>query len=56
MNMGLELNGLLVEIENVRQEMVCFAADTSLRNQQVLESSIRLDSLINKYFSLTGKR
>jgi hypothetical protein len=54
--MGVELNGLLEEIENVRHEMVRSAADTSLRNQHVLETSIRLDSLINKYFSLTGRR
>ncbi|MEH7505757.1 aspartyl-phosphate phosphatase Spo0E family protein [Neobacillus drentensis] len=54
--MGGQLHGLVEEIENCRQEMVRFAADTSLRNKQVLETSIRLDSLINKYFSLTGRK
>lgn len=53
--MGRQLHGLVEEIENVRQEMVLFAAESSLRDQQVLETSIRLDSLINKYFTLTGR-
>jgi hypothetical protein len=54
--MGVELEGLLEEIENARCEMVRFASDTSLENHQVLATSIRLDSLINKYFSLMGRK
>jgi hypothetical protein len=53
--MGVKLQGLLEEIENARGEMVRIASDSSLGNHRVIEASMRLDFLINKYFSLMGR-
>jgi hypothetical protein len=52
--MGGQLHGLVEEIENCRQEMVRLATETSIRNKQVIETSTRLDLLLNKYYSLTA--
>jgi Spo0E like sporulation regulatory protein len=53
--MGGQLHGLVEEIENCRQEMVRLATETSIRNKQVIETSTRLDLLLNNYYSMTAR-
>jgi hypothetical protein len=43
------------DIENCREEMVRLASKTSLANSLVIETSKRLDSLLNKYHLLNQK-
>jgi hypothetical protein len=49
---GVQLLVLLREIETCRQEMICLASETSYANSQVIEISVKLDSLLNKYHLL----
>ncbi|MGV2942314.1 aspartyl-phosphate phosphatase Spo0E family protein [Mesobacillus sp. LC4] len=49
-------NTLLKDIENCRKEMVELASKTSLSNQGVVDMSIKLDHLLNKYDHLTSKK
>lgn len=49
-------NDLLREIEDCRSDMVHLATATSLSNQQVVETSIKLDHLLNKYYTLKVKK
>ncbi|WHY77795.1 aspartyl-phosphate phosphatase Spo0E family protein [Neobacillus sp. WH10] len=48
--MGTPIPGLMEEIESCRNEMVRIASETSLANQLVLETSRRLDHLLNKLY------
>lgn len=43
---------LLKDIEKCRKEMVELASTTSLSNQHVIETSTKLDHLLNKYYHL----
>jgi hypothetical protein len=47
---------LLLDIENCRNEMIRTAAATSLVNPEVMETSKKLDGLLNKYHFLSGKK
>jgi len=47
--MGTQLTGLIDEIESCRNEMVRIASETSLANQLVLDTSRRLDLLLNEF-------
>ncbi|WP_394140953.1 Spo0E family sporulation regulatory protein-aspartic acid phosphatase [Cytobacillus oceanisediminis] len=49
-------NDLLSDIEDCRSEMVQLAAVTSFTNHRVVETSIKLDRLLNKYYILTSKK
>jgi hypothetical protein len=52
---GVQLDGLLKEIENCRQKMVRLASETSVANLHVIKISVRLDSLLNKYNVLKSR-
>jgi hypothetical protein len=47
---------LLKDIEKCRKEMVELAARTSLSNQRVVDISIKLDHLLNKYYHLSSNK
>ncbi|MFK9095157.1 Spo0E family sporulation regulatory protein-aspartic acid phosphatase [Bacillus salipaludis] len=47
--MGTQFRRLKEEIESCRDEMVRLASDSTLANHQVLETSQRLDHLLNKF-------
>ena len=47
---------LLKDIEQCRKEMVELAARTSLSNQRVVDISIKLDLLLNKYYNLSSNK
>ncbi|EKN70411.1 hypothetical protein BABA_05156 [Neobacillus bataviensis LMG 21833] len=46
--MGNQFRGLKEEIEICRDKMVRLASETSLNNKQVIETSQRLDHLLNQ--------
>ncbi|MFZ7946958.1 MULTISPECIES: aspartyl-phosphate phosphatase Spo0E family protein [Bacillaceae] len=46
--MSAEFRDLMKEIENCRDKMVQLASETSLSNHQVIETSKRLDHLLNQ--------
>ncbi|WML50584.1 aspartyl-phosphate phosphatase Spo0E family protein [Neobacillus sp. PS3-34] len=46
----------MIDIEKCRTEMVRLATHTSLSDKHVIETSTRLDSLLNKYYLLTNKK
>ncbi|MGG3467375.1 aspartyl-phosphate phosphatase Spo0E family protein [Neobacillus pocheonensis] len=50
-----QLNELLAEIESCRKDMVRLAFETTFANQQVLEVSKKLDSLLYEYTLLMKK-
>lgn len=50
--MDIQLFKLNKDIENCREEMVRMASETSFANSLVIETSMRLDSLLNKYHLL----
>ena len=54
--MGAQFHGLIDEIEICRKEMVRLAAETSFANQEVIETSMKLDTLLNKYHYLLSSR
>lgn len=47
---------LLKDIEKCRKEMVELAATTSLSNQRVIDTSTKLDRLLNKYYHLSANK
>jgi len=47
--MRAQFRGLIEEIESCRNEMVRLASETTLANQHVLETSRRLDHLLNEF-------
>lgn len=53
--MLLSIHLLKKDIENCREEMVRLALITSLSDQRVIETSKRLDKLINTYYKLSTK-
>lgn len=52
----MSAEALLKDIEKCRKEMVELAARTSLSNQRVVDISIRLDRLLNKYYHLSANK
>ncbi|WP_242637916.1 MULTISPECIES: aspartyl-phosphate phosphatase Spo0E family protein [Bacillaceae] len=46
--LGAHFRGLMEEIEICRDKMIRLASETSINNQQVIESSKRLDHLLNQ--------
>ena len=51
----LSIHLLKKDIEDCREEMVRLALITSLSDQRVIETSKRLDKLINTYYKLSTK-
>lgn len=47
--MSTHFRGLIAEIECCRNEMVRLAAETSFGHQTVIETSKKLDGLLNEY-------
>lgn len=47
---------LLKDIEKCRKEMVELASSTSLSNQRVIDTSTKLDHLLNKYYHLLSNK
>lgn len=45
-------DGLLIEIENYRKNMIQQAAQSSLSNRKVIELSTKLDKLLNQYYKM----
>ncbi|WP_139070041.1 aspartyl-phosphate phosphatase Spo0E family protein [Bacillus sp. FJAT-27225] len=54
--MSIKLAKLAQDIETSRNEMVQLASNTSLTDRDVVEASIKLDSLLNTYHLLITKR
>ncbi|WP_080849001.1 aspartyl-phosphate phosphatase Spo0E family protein [Cytobacillus gottheilii] len=50
------VNTLLKDIEFHRQEMVYLAATTSLSNEEVIRTSVKLDQLLNEYHMIQSKK
>ncbi|MDQ0270661.1 aspartyl-phosphate phosphatase Spo0E family protein [Cytobacillus purgationiresistens] len=51
----MQANELLRDIEVYRSRMIKLASLSSFSNHQVIEASIELDNLINRYNTLTQK-
>ena len=53
--MSVDVGQLLESIESTRERMLFLASNSSINDNQVVQVSIELDDLLNKYFSLTMK-
>ncbi|RFU69969.1 aspartyl-phosphate phosphatase Spo0E family protein [Peribacillus saganii] len=53
--MASELGQLLKNIEECREKMITLATHSSMADDKVVEASTKLDTLLNKYFTLTSK-
>ena len=53
--MSVDVGQLLESIESTRERMLFLASNSSINDNKVVQVSIELDDLLNKYFSLTMK-
>jgi hypothetical protein len=51
-----QLQSLLQDIESCRLEMIRIACENSLQNHKVIETSKKLDGLLNRYYLLSSKK
>ncbi|CEG25297.1 aspartyl-phosphate phosphatase Spo0E family protein [Bacillus sp. B-jedd] len=54
--MCIQLTKLASEIENSRNQMVQLANNYSLTDHNVIEASVKLDSLLNTYYVLVNQK
>jgi hypothetical protein len=54
--MEIQPKQLLLDIENVRKNMIEHAKHSSFTNKSVVDLSIQLDRLLNKYDQITAKK
>ncbi|WP_264807268.1 aspartyl-phosphate phosphatase Spo0E family protein [Cytobacillus sp. NCCP-133] len=52
----MSVKELLRAIEDCRSEMIQLAAANSYTNLRVVETSSKLDQLLNKYYTLSAKK